>query len=192
MNQRQVVVFIAMSVDGYIADRNDDIGFLSRVETPGEDYGYQDFVRTIDTVIMGRKTYDKVLSLGIEFPHRDKKCYVLSRSRKGKDRNVEFYNGDIGELIAALRRKKGLDIFIDGGSEPVFQLMEHELIDKYIISVIPALVGGGIPLFKPDRPAGNLKLLRSIAYPSGLVQLWYAKEQVPATSARRSEVRPRS
>jgi dihydrofolate reductase len=175
MRPRQVVLYIAASLDGYIADPNGDIGFLARVETPGEDYGYGEFIKTVDTVIMGRKTYDKVLALGIEFPHREKQCYVLSRSKKGQDQNVEFFNGDIRTLVALLQQKEGLDIFIDGGSELVHELMKNNLIDTYIVSVVPVLLGAGIPLFKPGRSMQNLELRRCIPFPSGLVQLWYGK-----------------
>jgi Dihydrofolate reductase len=75
---RQLILHIATTLDGYIAKEDGDISFLTIVESPGEYYGYSEFIKTIDTVIMGRKTYDKVLSFGGEFPHRDKKCYVLS------------------------------------------------------------------------------------------------------------------
>src|SRR4051812_24677761 len=95
MEQRLVILYIAMSVDGYIAGENGDISWLSTVEIPGEDYGYGEFIKTVDTVIMGRKTYEKVLSFGIGFPHADKKCYVISRERKGVEENVTFYNGSL-------------------------------------------------------------------------------------------------
>ncbi len=176
MRNRQIILYIAISLDGYIATGNDDINFLSIVERPPEDYGYTDFVNTVDTVIMGRKTYDKVLSFGIDFPHRGRKCYVISRSKTGADENVEYYNGDVAELIQKLRESSGSNIFIDGGAELVFALMQHSLIDKFIISIIPILVGSGISLFKPGRPEQNLLLQRSVTFPSGLVQLWYVKQ----------------
>lgn len=176
MNNRKIILYIAVSLDGYIARGNNDIDWLSVVESPVEDYGYSKFIKTVDTVIMGRKTYDTVLSFGIAFPHRDKKCYVLSKSRKGKDENVEYYNEDIGELISMLRKIKGTNIFIDGGAEIVFELMKRNLIDEYVISIVPIFIGEGISLFKNGRPEQNLKLMNSITYPSGLVQLWYSKK----------------
>jgi len=176
MSNRQVILYIAMSLDGYIATANDDINFLAVVESPPEDYGYSDFVQKVDTVIMGRKTYDKVLSFGIDFPHSGRKCYVLSRSKTGTDANVEYYNGDVATLIQTIRQTDGNNIFIDGGAELVFEMMQRQLIDRYIISVIPIFVGGGIALFKPGRPEQKLTLMRSISFPSGLVQLWYAAQ----------------
>lgn len=171
--KRQVILYIAMSLDGYIAKDDDNLDFLSLVERPGEDYGYTAFQKEVDTLIWGRKTYDKVLSFGIDFPHKDKKCYVLSRSRSGKDENVEFYNGEVKDLIASLKQQKGKHIYCDGGGEVVFALLQEKLIDKMIISVIPHLVGRGVRLFKDGRPEQHIRLTKSIAYPSGLVQLWY-------------------
>lgn len=175
--KREIILYIAMSLDGYIAKDNDNIDFLSVVESPGEDYGYGDFQKGVDTVIWGRKTYDKVLSFGIEFPYKDKKCYVLSRTKKGKDENVEFYNGDVKELIQTIRQQKGKNIYCDGGGEVVFELLKNSLIDKMIISVIPHLVGSGVRLFKNGRPEQKLTFLKSITFPSGLVQLWYSKRK---------------
>lgn len=176
MTNRQVILYIATTLDGFIAKDNDDISFLSVVESPDEDYGYSDFIKTVDTVIIVRRTYDKVLTFGGEFPHRDKKCYVISHTKKGKDNNVEFYNGNIRELIANIRKTEGKNIFIDGGAQVVFELMKEKLIDKYVISIIPHLLGSGIRLFKADSPEQKLKLIRSATFPSGLVQLWYEKQ----------------
>lgn len=173
MHNRQVILYIAMSLDGYIAKDEDNIDFLSVVESPGEDYGYVAFQETVDTVIWGRKTYDKVLSFDIEFPHKDKKCFVLSSTKTGRDENVEFYNGDVRDLIATLRQREGKHIYCDGGGGVVFELLRHSLIDKMIVSVIPHLVGKGVRLFKDGRPEQRLKLTRSITFPTGLVQLWY-------------------
>ena len=170
---RKVILYIAMSLDGYIAKEDGDLSFLNTVADPPEDYGYETFLATIDTVIMGRKTNDKVLSFGIEFPHRDKRCFVISRSRRGKDENVEYYNGGVNELIKELKGAEGLDVFIDGGAELVFELMKQDLIDRYIISIIPVMLGGGIQLFKQGRPENKLRLDKSMSFRSGLVQLWF-------------------
>lgn len=171
--KRQVILYIAMSLDGFIAKDDDNIDFLSIVDAPGEDYGYTAFQKEIDTVIWGRKTYDKVLSFGIAFPHKDKQCYVLSKTRSGKDDHVAFYNGEIKDLISDLQKKEGKHIYCDGGGEVVFELLKDSLIDKMIISVIPHLVGNGVRLFKEGRPEQKLKFTRSITFSSGLVQLWY-------------------
>jgi dihydrofolate reductase len=173
--KRKVVLYIAESLDGFIAREDGDISWLSIVEKPDEDYGYEEFIATVDTVIMGRKTYDKVLSFGIEFPHKGRKCYVLSKTTKGNDENVEFYNGDINDLINRLRSENGKSIFIDGGSEVVREFASKNLIDEYIISIIPILLGKGIRLFKETDIENNLKLIESRTFDTGLVQLKYER-----------------
>jgi dihydrofolate reductase len=173
--KRNVILYIAMSLDGYIAKEDDNIDFLNSVELPGEDYGYASFLKNVDTIIWGRRTYDVVLSFGTDFPHRDKKVYVISRTRTGKDEYVE-YAKDVRLLVENLQQTSGLDIYCDGGSELVFELLKHSLIDRLIVSVIPHLLGNGIRLFKDGRPEQQLKLKQSITFPSGLVQLWYEKK----------------
>jgi len=173
---RKVVLYIAMSLDGYIAKEDDNIDFLSLVQTSGEDFGYADFTSGVDTVIWGRKTYDKVLSFGVEFPHTDKKVWVFSRARSGKDEHVEYFN-DVRALIHRLKQQPGKDIYCDGGAEVVHELLRYSLLDRLVVSVIPHLLGSGISLFKNGRPEQPLTFKRSVSFPSGLVQLWYDKKE---------------
>lgn len=178
--KRKLILYIAMSLDGFIATKDDNIDFLSKVNTPGEDYGYADFLQNVDTVIWGRKTFDKVLSFGHGVPHKDKHVYVISKSRTGSEGHAEYKN-DVVQLVKTLKEQPGKDIYCDGGGEVVFELLKHELIDRLIISVIPHLLGDGIRLFKSGRKEQNLKFKKSIAFSSGLVQLWYEAEQNDAT-----------
>ncbi|UZR96944.1 dihydrofolate reductase family protein [Chondrinema litorale] len=173
---RKLILYIAMSLDGYIAKKDSNIDFLSMVEVPNEDYGYHAFQYQVDTVIWGRKTFDKVLSFGIDIPHKDKNVYVISKSQTGTKEHVVYHN-NVVELIKKLKTKEGKDIYCDGGGEIVFELLKNSLIDRLIISVIPHLLGNGIPLFKDGRPEQNIKYKQSISYPSGLVQLWYDVER---------------
>lgn len=169
---RKIILYIAMSLDGYIAKTDDNIDFLSIVETPDEDFGYADFLQNIDTVIWGRKTFDKVLSFGNGVPHEDKKVYVVSTTKQGKKEHAEYVSNVI-ELVKSLKQKDGKDIYCDGGSEIVFELLKNRLFDRIIVSVIPHLLGDGIRLFREKNVEQNLQFKRSISYPSGLVQLWY-------------------
>ena len=169
----KVIVYIAQSLDGFIATEDNGIDWLSSVEQANEDYGYGEFIKTVDAVVMGRKTYDKVLSFGIEFPHKDKKCYVLSNTLTGRDKNVTFYNGSLTELVTSLKKQYGGNLFIDGGGEVVGEFRAHNLIDGYILSIIPVLLGKGIRLFNDVDTKNTLKLIESKAFPSGLVQLKY-------------------
>jgi dihydrofolate reductase len=170
---RKVILYIAMSLDGYIAGPEDNLDFLAQVERPNEDYGYAAFTHTIDTVIWSRRTYEQVLSFLPDYLHKDKKVYVLSRTRTGQQGHVEFYGGDLKQLIASLKQQPGLDIYCDGGAEVVSALLQEKLLDTLVISIIPHLLGSGIRLFKDGRPEQHLTLSKSLTFPSGLVQLWY-------------------
>ncbi len=173
--ERKVVLYIAQSLDGFIATEDHDISWLSIVEQEGEDYGYEAFVDTVDTVFMGRRTYEKVLSFGVEFPHKGRKCYVLSASRTGSDENVTFFSGDLKALVEDIKKKEGKNIFIDGGAEVVRVFRSLDLIDDIVISIIPVMLGKGIRLFKETDAMGHLKLISSQSYESGLVQLKYER-----------------
>lgn len=173
MNDRHVIVYIAMSLDGYIARPDGDIDWLSLVEQSGEDYGYSDFIKSIDTIIIGRKTYDKVMTFGIGFPHADKECFVITRNKRPTLGNITFYDGDVEVLIAALKGKAGRNIFVDGGAEIVNELMKRDLIDEWIISIIPIVLGEGIRLFQDNRPEQQVTCVECKHYNSGLVQIHY-------------------
>ena len=172
---RKVILYIAMSLDGYIAKPDGDLGFLSIVEQEGEDYGYTDFIKTVDTVIVGRKTYDKVLSMGYELPYGAKAVYVITRSLKPSIGQVEYYMGNLKDLIHNLKSGVGKHIFVDGGAEIVNELLNGNLIDEFYISIIPVLLGDGISLFKCGRPEMGLKLVQANHFDKGLVQLYYIR-----------------
>ena len=172
---RKVIVFIAMSIDGFIAAQNDDLTFLSMVEKEGEDYGYNNFHRSVDTVIMGRKTYDKILSMNVPFPHTNKVCYIITRNKQLKGNDVNYYTNSLSFLVNELKEKEGKNIFIDGGAQLVQSLMKENLIDEYIISIIPTVLGAGTMLFKDGAIEQKLKLVNVHSYDTGLVQLHYVK-----------------
>ncbi len=174
-NNRQVILYIAMSLDGYIAKPNDDLSFLSIVQKEGEDYGYADFVSTVDTVILGRKTYDWVRKQVGEFPHADKNAYIITRTSRPTIGKTTFYSGDLTELVRKLKGEKGKNVFCDGGAEIVNELLKNDLLDEIIISVIPILVGNGTRLFKDNRPEQKLKLVNVKTFDTGLTQLHYKR-----------------
>jgi dihydrofolate reductase len=172
--KRKLILYIAMSLDGFIAKPDDDLSFLSIVQKQGEDYGYSEFVSTVDTVIIGRKTYDWVTKQ-FEFPHADKKAFVITRTERPDIGNTEFYTGDVKELVEALKSQKGKNIFCDGGAEIVTELLKNKLIDELIISVIPVMVGSGTRLFKEGIPEQRLELISSECFETGLTQLHYKR-----------------
>lgn len=173
MEERKVKVYIAISLDGYIAHSDGNIDWLEIVARAEEDYGYAAFIETIDTVIMGRKTYEKVLTFGGDFPHAGRDCYVLSRTERPSEGQIRFYSGSPDDLLDQIRSRPGKDIFIDGGSEAIDMFREKGLIDSYTVSIIPILLGEGIPLFKESNQELPLKLVEATTFDSGLVQLTY-------------------
>ena len=177
MQGRSVMMFIAMSLDGYIAGPGDDLGFLETVERDGEDYGYQSMLNEVDTVVLGRRTYDQVMRLNAGLAYGDRETYVVSRQASESSGNLHFHQGDPALLVHMLRLKPGGKILVDGGAEVLHDLFWHRQIDECIISIIPVLLGNGVKLFRDDRPRQALKLVQAKTYDSGLVQLHYSIHQ---------------
>jgi dihydrofolate reductase len=174
VTERKVILYIATSLDGYIAKPNDDLSFLSLVEKKGEDYGYQDFIKTVDTIIMGRKTYDWVMKQVKIFPHADIDSYIITRSPRQNIGKTKFYTGDLKELVLALKKEKGQNIFVEGGAQIANELLREKLIDEFCISIIPIILGEGVRLFNTGFPEQKLKLLTTRQYITGLTQLRYS------------------
>ncbi|QIH34317.1 dihydrofolate reductase family protein [Sphingobacterium sp. DR205] len=176
---RKISIFIAMSLDGYIAKPNDDLSFLNLVEKEGEDYGYAEFTDSIDTIIVGRKTYEYVLK-NIGSSHYDngnRDVYVITGTERPNVGRTVFYTGDLTKLIERLKSENGKNIYCDGGAEVINELLKQDLIDEFVISVIPILLGNGTRLFKDGRPEQTLKLITAKAFETGLTQLHYSKEK---------------
>ena len=175
---KKLALYISMSLDGYLATKNDDLSWLSIVEKEGEDYGYTAFNKTVDTYIVGRATYDKVLELtGGSFPAAEQlKCYVITHQKRESENGVTFYNGNIEVLIAKLKSQSGKNIHCDGGAQIVKLLQDKNLIDEFIISIIPILLGDGKRLFIGESTSTNLQLVNSTSFKTGLVQLHYKRK----------------
>lgn len=172
----KVILYIAQSIDGYIAADDGSVDFLSCVETEGEDYGYFDFYKTIDAVIMGANTYEQILSFG-EFPYPDKPCYVFTNREYAGHDMVSFVADDPEEWIAEKKAGSDKRYWLVGGSALVKAFQDHGLIDEFIISIVPAMLGVGIPLFQSHTSPLHLRLKDVKEYPTGLVQVVYEKEE---------------
>lgn len=171
--ERKLILYIAMSLDGYITDRHEGLGFLDAVAQEGQDYGYTAFNETVDTVIMGRKTYDTVMAMGVDYPHADKTSYIITRRPEAGSDKLHFYSGSLTSLVEDIRSKPGKNIYCDGGAEIVNTLLGEKLFDELIVSVIPVLLGGGVRLFSKDYPEQSLRLVDVKSFDKGLVQLHY-------------------
>lgn len=176
---RKLSLFIATSLDGYIAKPNDDLSFLKLVEKEGEDYGYAKFTATIDTIIIGRKTYDYVLKeIGAShYDNGERDIYVITRTERPSVGRTQFYTGSVTELMRKLRSGKGKNIYCDGGAEIINEFLKHDLVDELTISVIPILVGNGTRLFQDGRPEQTLEFVSAKTFDTGLVQLHYKRNK---------------
>lgn len=176
---RKISLFIAMSLDGYIAKPNDDLSFLKIVEKEGEDYGYAEFTARIDTIIIGRRTYDYVLKeIGAShYDNGQRDIYVITRTERPQVGRTTFYTGNLTELVDRLKSESGKNIYCDGGAEVINELLKHDLIDEFIISVIPVLLGNGTRLFKDGRPEQILEFITTKTFETGLTQLHYKRKK---------------
>ncbi|SHL73901.1 Dihydrofolate reductase [Anaerocolumna jejuensis DSM 15929] len=155
---RKVVLFIAMSLDGYIATKEDSLEWLFQTEGEG-DNGYSEFYETVDTILLGRRTYDWILDMeGDNFPYKGRQCFVFSGSRQGEDKNVRFFHGDITDFITKLKQEEGKDIWVVGGGELLQHFISNRLVDEWIITIAPTVLGDGIPLFKKNDFETRLRL----------------------------------
>jgi dihydrofolate reductase len=176
---RKMSLFIAMSLDGYIAKHNDDLSFLKLVEKEGEDYGYAEFTSQIDTIIIGRKTYDYVVrEIGSShYDNGQRNVYVITRTERPPIGRTTFYTGDLTKLVDRLKSENGKNIYCDGGAEVINELLKHDLIDEFIISIIPTFLGTGTRLFKDGRPEQLLESITAKTFDTGLTQLHYKRKK---------------
>jgi dihydrofolate reductase len=146
--QRNIVIFIATSLDGYIARENDSLDWLFKVEGEG-DNGYSSFYETVDTILIGKRTYDWVMEHeNGNFPYKDKECFVFSRTVHEDNEYVKFINGDVVDFASKLKSEEGRRIWLVGGGELIHSFLKEKLVDELIITVAPVLIGKGISLFK--------------------------------------------
>ena len=144
------IVYIGMSLDGYIADRDGGLGYLECVPNPdGDDLGYQAFMDRIDALVMGRVTMETVLGFGSDWPYT-KPVFVLSSTitsvPAALEGKVEIMNGDLSVIVSELNAKGYENLYIDGG-QVIQSFLKADLIDEMILTRLPILIGGGTPLF---------------------------------------------
>jgi dihydrofolate reductase len=174
----RIKLYIAASLDGFIARENGSIDWLTEYENnPKTDYGYSEFYVSIGTVLMGRKTYEQVLGFG-DWPYKEKKSYVFTRQKESlsSENNIEFVSGNIGEFVRQLKENTEEDIWLVGGSQLIKIFLEENLVQDLIIFVVPIIIGRGIPLFDRIGKEIRLKTGRVKRYENGLVRIEYEIE----------------
>ena len=174
---RKVSLFIAQSLDGYIADKNGSVDWLGSqvAEQPMPDV-YSEFIQAVDTVIMGYKTYEQVSTQlsPDNWPYSGMKTYVLTHRKIKARPEISFVKEALPELIERLQQQAGKKIWLCGGANLVKQALQSNLIEEYYLSIMPIVLGDGIRLFDQVAPSQKLKLLQTKTY-NGIVDLHYVK-----------------
>ena len=172
-NYRKVVVQIGASADGYIARPDGDLEWLTSRPAPKGFYGMDAFMRSIDTKVLGRKTYEMSRRLGAEFDKE--RTIVFSRQAAPPDApsGVEFVSEAIGPFVNRLREEPGKDIWLMGGGDIIASFLDAQAIDEFVVSVVPVFIGDGIPLIARRSRLTPLKAQSVERFDDGLVQLHY-------------------
>ena len=169
-------VFIATSLDGFIARRDHQVDWLMKHDACGDDHGYAEFVEHVDGIVMGRKTYEQILTFG-EWPHH-KPIVVLSKSLTPDsvpteiEDKVTITDLEPSELMAALQKQGWSRAYVDGG-EVIQSFINDGLIEDIVLTVLPTLIGDGIPLFGNLDEDIDLQLVSAKSFPCGTVQSNY-------------------
>jgi dihydrofolate reductase len=181
MAGRKIIVYIATSADGYIARLDGNVDWLNRPRPKGN-YGMGAFMKSIDTILWGRKTYDMAIGFGeteggMGVSKKIKNYVFTHRPPKAEVSGWEFVNEPIVDFSSRLKALPGKDIWMMGGGGIVTSFLDAGALDEFIIHVIPTFIGEGIPLIQPGHREVQLKLLSSNGYPDGVVRLHYEVEK---------------
>lgn len=174
--QSKVVLYIAMSLDGYIAQPDGSVEWLYDVKGDGGDNGYAAFYNTIGTLIMGRLTYEIVLQLSEEFLYKGKPCYITTRNPSQYENAPDLFFTDepMSELVPRLKETSKGDIWLAGGGQMVQVFLQEGLLDEAVIAVIPKVLGEGIPLFPEGTVPSSFELSR-VEQLGDIALLYYSK-----------------
>jgi dihydrofolate reductase len=175
---RKLILYIAVSLDGKIADKEGNVDWLYAVENEEKtDYDYNDFYSTIDTTLSGYNTYKQITLLNKNFPYVEKTNYIFTKKENLLAANhVTFINQDVVEFVRSLKNQEGKDIWLVGGGKLVATLFDNDLLDEMQICIMPIVVGEGIPLFNLPTHEQVLILEAHKVYKNGAILLRYRKK----------------
>ncbi|MCL1820165.1 MAG: dihydrofolate reductase family protein [Oscillospiraceae bacterium] len=173
MNKRKSVLYIASSLDGYIATAEHGMDWLFGVEGDG-DNGFAKFYDTVDTVLIGRTTFDWILrhEKSVDAIYKDKECFVFTRTERPPIKHITFIHNDAAGFVKELKRKDGNNIWIVGGGELLQVFIKEKLVNEIFVTVAPILLGKGVPLFKDNDFQTHLSLINVNRY-NQFVELHY-------------------
>lgn len=178
MSNRKTILYISMSLDGFIADQYHQVSWIEGEDkNHNGDYGYSEFIKTIDTVILGNRTYRQIITelSPNEWVYQDFTSYVFTNEKVKDTANIKFVRENIKTLIEKLKKQEGKDIWICGGSDIVNQCIKNNLIDEYRITIVPIILGKGLRLFNNDHSLIKLKW-KAVKQENGLLECIYVKK----------------
>jgi dihydrofolate reductase len=165
-----IILYIAESIDGFIADKNGEVKFLDKFN--GVNCEYEEFYNNIDIIFMGNTTYQQVLTFG-EFPYKNNDCYIFSKSINEDLEKIKFLNKVNKEEILKISKNK--NAWLVGGAKIIKEFLELDLIDEIIITLMPLTLGEGVPLFLENKSKKNYKAKQVKEFDRGIVQIHYVK-----------------
>ena len=169
-------LYIAQSLDGFIASEDGSIDFLNSIPNPNqEDYGYHQFLEGIDVIVMGRKSYEKILSFDIEWPYPHCQTVILSSQQnlELKSPNTRLISHLDFKALDELREASQKGIWLLGGGEAIKSCLAMKALEEMHLAIMPITLGRGIPLFPKGRVSSQWQLKSSQAYDTGVMMLSY-------------------
>lgn len=170
----RIVGYIATSLDGFIADKNESLQWLFESAVELGEHHYDIFIQRIATVVMGRATYDWVVRAGTPNPYPGKRTIVVTSKPLDAPEDVEAWRDSVDPLIAHLRALDDGDVWMLGGGRLQMAFMERGALDEIEIYIMPKLIGGGVPLFPPTGFTATPRLISAKELGGGGVRLHYA------------------
>ena len=174
---RKVILYSAVSLDGFIAGPDHDMNWLEKPEytLKDEHFGFKDLCERCDTSLCGNGTLEVVTQLTDEFPFPTERSVVFTRTPGRSFKGIEFVTDDVVDYTRKLLNEPGKDIWLVGGSQINGQLLDAGLIDELILTIIPTVLSGGVPLFAGNQKPADFQLVSTKDYPNGFVILTYHK-----------------
>jgi len=174
---KRIILYIAASLDQRIAESDGSLEWLTGFPNPEKtNHGYKDLFASVDTVLMGGRTYRELLDMDVIWPYSEQMTYVVSNHDWGNKEGIQFITENIIETISALRNEVGKNIWLVGGGKLTSMLLNANLIDEMRITYIPVILGKGISLFSEQPTESKWKLIKHDSNNSELLMVEYHKE----------------
>lgn len=172
----KTILYIATSLDGKIARKDGSLDWLNALPNPNKiDYGYEQFLSSVGTTIMGKNTYKEILGFGVDWPYVGLNSYVVTSDREFMSTTPDTYivGANFIDVVNDLKRKNEKDIWLIGGGLLISSFLENELLDRMILTIIPTSIGEGIPLFHEIKKETKWTLSNVERFDTGVLNLTY-------------------